>query len=148
MKIKTLKSFTTQDENGEMISFAYKTVYDVADEIGNQLIADGLAEEVNEGGGSGSSGFLVTMTDVSSTVKRLDKNYREITEAINNGIYPVFVHSTNDGKQLYVCHLINCSHNGGAYLVNVKEDSEYGGGSIFTFEAWSETEAMEYIDRD
>lgn len=61
MNIRTLKAFTTQDENGEMVSFAYNTVYEVTDEIGNQLITDGLAEKDEGGGNSDFSTAKVTV---------------------------------------------------------------------------------------
>ena len=47
--IKTKQSFTTVDsETGALTSYAYNTVYTVADALATSLIADGLAEAYTE----------------------------------------------------------------------------------------------------
>lgn len=46
MKIKALKAVTVRDgSTGELTSFAHGEIATVSDTLGNQLIADGLAEE-------------------------------------------------------------------------------------------------------
>lgn len=53
--IKTKQSFTTVDsETGALTSYAYNTVYTVADALATSLIADGLAEAYTEIDPSGS----------------------------------------------------------------------------------------------
>ena len=53
--IKTKQSFTTLDsETGALTSYAYNTVYTVADALATSLIADGLAEAYTEIDPSGS----------------------------------------------------------------------------------------------
>lgn len=53
--IKTKQSFTTlNSETGALTSYAYNTVYTVADALATSLIADGLAEAYSEIDPSGS----------------------------------------------------------------------------------------------
>ena len=53
--IKTKQSFTTlNSETGALTSYAYNTVYTVADALATSLIADGLAEAYTEIDPSGS----------------------------------------------------------------------------------------------
>jgi hypothetical protein len=54
--IKTKQSFTTlNSETGALTSYAYNTVYTVADALATSLIADGLAEAYSEIDPSGST---------------------------------------------------------------------------------------------
>lgn len=53
MQIKALQSIVIRNtETGDLTSIAYGTVADVPDEIGQSLIADGIAERYEGGGGS------------------------------------------------------------------------------------------------
>lgn len=60
---------------------------------------DQVDELIAGGGGGGASGLLVTISADTTTVPTtftLDKNYTEISAAINSGISPVFVKEVNE----------------------------------------------------
>lgn len=50
-----------------------------------------LIEDVAGGGGGGASGMVVNISQIMGTDNyKLDKNYTEITDSLDNGINPVF----------------------------------------------------------
>ena len=66
--IKTKSAFTVRDAStGALTSFAYNTVYTVADELGTSLIADGLAE-------------LYTYIDPSGTITISENGTVDVTQ--------------------------------------------------------------------
>lgn len=66
--IKTKSAFTVRDAStGALTSFAYNTVYTVADELGTSLIADGLAE-------------LYTYIDPSGSVNITTEGSHDVTQ--------------------------------------------------------------------
>lgn len=63
MNIKTTKPLTMRDgETGKLTSFACGQIYTVTDEIGGQLITDGLAVEVTEITPTGSTSISANGT--------------------------------------------------------------------------------------
>lgn len=85
----------------DALKLLYKKLGGSADVDNITAISDmvDLIEDVAGEGGGGASGLVVTVSADTTTVPTtftLDKNYTEISAAINSGISPVFVKEVNE----------------------------------------------------
>lgn len=78
----------------EALKLLYKKLGGTADVDNITAISDmvDLIEDVaGGGGGGGASGLVVNISQIIGTANyKLDKNYTEITDSLDNGINPVF----------------------------------------------------------
>lgn len=66
MLIRALQSIVIRDaETGELTSIGYGLTAEVEDAVGNELVADGIAEKVESGGGGGSSDFSTAKVTIN-----------------------------------------------------------------------------------
>ena len=85
-------------------------------------------DKIAAGGGSSGGGgiFKVTVTEeedpqTGSTIYTLDKNYTEITTALNNGMLPIFIETFAEGD-IYgfnISYLNACGFSG-QYIVTIQ----------------------------
>lgn len=111
----------------------------VVDEEGKYALIEG-------GGGGGTLTVTVSGTPTSRT---LDKNYKEITEAITNGITPIFVSTVSlPGSNITEYFILSAITNNGesTYGVVLVKINTQGSDTVssFPFQASSETDVLSW----
>lgn len=100
---------------------------------------------LGEAGGGG--GILTVTVSGTPTSRTLDKNYKEITEAITNGITPIFVSTVSiPGSNIVEYFILAAITNNGesTYGVVLAKINSQGADPVssFPFQASSETGAL------